>query len=514
MSNDICFTVPQRFDVQDVSRLLAPRYALQVEKPVQQPVVYYDTFDWRLFQKSMTLVRTATAWYLQTISEASIVARLERASALRFACELPPGRLRQTLAPLVENRALLPLYGMTIRLHGLRVLNAEAKTVARLCVEACTLRDASEPFLTCLRLTPVKGYGKHARRLQESLGAAGLAKTAVNRYLLGLTACQKTPGAYTSKLRLQLDPTMRADAASKEILRFLLHVMRQNEAGILQDIDSEFLHDFRVAVRRTRAALGQIKKVFPEPVTRRFREDFAYLGRITNRVRDLDVYLLHRAAYQAMLPEHLRPHIEPVFVALRQQRTQALHRLRRQLRAQKVEAILQRWADFLAQPGIDSVTAPDAGRPIIEVARQRLEKKHHAMIKLGRRLHHGADDQQLHALRIEAKKLRYLLEFFVSLFPGEATTALIQHLKAVQDHLGRLHDLYVQQIALHGLADLFLDTQAQGRHTVRAIDCLIGVLESEKQTLTQTFPQVFRAFASHTDNPFVASTASGSATRP
>ena len=62
-----------------------------------------------------------------------------------------------------------------------------------------------------------------------------------------------------SKLSVDLSPDMRADAALKRVLLHLLGTIEVNEKGTKTDIDSEFLHDFRVAVRRTRSALTQVK---------------------------------------------------------------------------------------------------------------------------------------------------------------------------------------------------------------------------------------------------------------
>ena len=57
---------------------------------------------------------------------------------------------------------------------------------------------------------------------------------------------------------------MRADIAAKYIFSHLLKTMKDNEPGTIADTDSEFLHDFRVAVRRTRAGLSQLKGVLPD----------------------------------------------------------------------------------------------------------------------------------------------------------------------------------------------------------------------------------------------------------
>ena len=98
---------------------------------------------------------------------------------------------------------------------------------------------------------------------------------------------EQTP--YTSKLKFDLDPEMRADEATRVILAFLCGVMRHNEQGICDDSDVEHLHDYRVAVRRTRSALGQIRAVFPAETTLRYKEDFALVGRWTNDLRDMEI---------------------------------------------------------------------------------------------------------------------------------------------------------------------------------------------------------------------------------
>ena len=65
----------------------------------------------------------------------------------------------------------------------------------------------------------------------------------------------------SAKLDVPLDPSMRTDAALRRILVALLAAMRANEDGTRRDLDPEYLHDFRVAIRRTRSCLGQVKGV-------------------------------------------------------------------------------------------------------------------------------------------------------------------------------------------------------------------------------------------------------------
>ncbi|MGB3096734.1 MAG: CHAD domain-containing protein, partial [Candidatus Deferrimicrobiaceae bacterium] len=166
-------------------------------------------------------------------------------------------------------------------------------------------------------------------------------------YFEALKAADKKPGDYSSKVTIRLDPGMRSDEAAKIIMRFLLRIIRINEPHIRKDLDTEFLHDFRVAIRRTRSALGQMKKVFPLEITARFRKDLSYVGKISNALRDLDVYLLNEEGYKAMLPESLRADIDPLFAHLREKRSNAFQDVIRNLESDRYRIILDGWDTFL-----------------------------------------------------------------------------------------------------------------------------------------------------------------------
>ena len=156
---------------------------------------------------------------------------------------------------------------------------------------------------TYLWLKPVKGYPKYSRNLAKQFEEAGLTiPKEEDIYFKALEVADKKPGSYSAKVNIKLEPGMRSDEATKIILRLLLHVMRINEANIDKDLDSEFVHEFRVAIRKTRSALGQIKFVFPTKTTERFKKDFAFVGKLSNELRDLDVYLLNEDTYKGMLP--------------------------------------------------------------------------------------------------------------------------------------------------------------------------------------------------------------------
>ena len=66
--------------------------------------------------------------------------------------------------------------------------------------------------------------------------------------------------------------------------------MRDNLPGTIGDVDTEFLHDVRVAVRRTRSLLKLGRPALPAHVREAWEPQFKWLGDLTTPVRDLDVY--------------------------------------------------------------------------------------------------------------------------------------------------------------------------------------------------------------------------------
>jgi hypothetical protein len=187
-----------------------------------------------------------------------------------FLWDFPDCELKEYLAPIIKMRALLKLVDIHSVSRPHRVLNQDEKTVARIVYEEIrSSRNQNAPALVAyLWIKPVRGYPKYSQNLSKRFKAAGLRiDKEESLYFKALAAAGKEPGTYSAKVNIKLDPRMPSDEATKTILRFLLQIMRINQPYIEKDLDTEFLHDFRVSVRRTRSALGQIKSVFPVQTT-------------------------------------------------------------------------------------------------------------------------------------------------------------------------------------------------------------------------------------------------------
>lgn len=489
--------VPQA-DQQRVIEWITERYPVKQEKVATVHATYYDTFDWRLFNKALTLVKTDGTLVLRSLPDDTALHSVKITSPPVFIADFPPSDLKEQVAPIIAERALMGLFAVTSQGKILRILDGNKKTVLKLELRehAISSQDTTLPLATQLWMRPIRGYDRQAQKMASWLVQQGCTPIQNHLYDRALAVLRKTPNDYTTKLNFQLQPMMRSDAASKLILRFLCQIIRRNEKGVIADIDTEFLHDFRVAVRRTRAALVQIKRVFPAQSTARFKRDFAWLGRLTNAQRDLDVHLQCQEHYDALLSTSTHADFEPFFAYLRQERAKAHRRLVRTLTTKKYADLLRRWEAFLARPPQDTASAPNAHRPIGVVAQKRIGKIWHRVVKVGEQRIALADDKGLHALRIECKKLRYVLEFFASLLSPETLAPSLKQLRRLQDSLGHYHDLCVQQETLRHFAARFAAGESQQHRTLQAIDRLVDRLEQEKQALHHTFAGMFRAFAS------------------
>jgi CHAD domain-containing protein len=344
----------------------------------------------------------------------------------------------------------------------------------------------SEPHLaTYLSLRPVRGYPKYSRKLAKHLRRAGQA-TAMTEdlYRNALEGAGRKPGSYSGKLDLHLKPKKRSDRSAKVILRYLFEIMKANEAGIKADIDTEFLHDYRIAIRRTRSALSQIRNVFPADVTEHFKQEFRTLGQLTNQQRDLDVYLLSEGEFQARLPEAMREDIV------------ALEEVIEGLSSSEYDRALNEWEEFLNEPVPKKPAAAYAALPIVNLARKRIYKRYRRVIKDGEYILTHTQDELLHALRIECKKLRYLMEFFISLFPRKKMTRLIKQLKKLQDNLGDFNDLSVQQEYLMHMAEELPLDDPRSRKALVATGYLVENLGYKQKKVKANFADTFTEFAS------------------
>ncbi len=506
MSWDHQYNIPSNLSVRGLIHRLKRLVACRTDTQQSLKRTFYDTHDWRVYGRGQVLEEqfvnsnTATLHLRSLHDPGTQTAETTSKKPIRFLQDLPNGVMKRQLASIIEMRALLPVASMRSRATSLRLLDNNQKTVAYLQLEENNLLNSAGRIQgeTIRRacLVPVRGYTTAARRLSRSLHKnLGLEPVDGDMLVAALAATGRQPGDYNSKLELQLDPSMRADAASQIVLRRLLEIVQANEHGIRTNIDTEFLHDFRVAVRRSRTALTQLKNVLPDRGQNRFRRDFRWLQQITGPARDTDVYLLKFADYQALLEPPLRPALAPLRNFLQQHRNIQYRRLTRSLDSTRYNRLITEWRAFLDQSSPRGSAAKHAARPIREIANERIWRLYRRAIKTGRAINDNSPAQDLHDLRKTCKKLRYMLELFQGIYPQRDVKKIIRALKQLQDNLGDFNDLQVQSDVLQQFSKEIHAKGRAGPETLMAIGNLVASLRQQRELQRQAFYGRYEKFA-------------------
>jgi len=475
-------------------KLLQKNFTMILESKQQGIHHYFDTFDGRLYRQGYHLYLFNQYIYLYQYTNNEIEEKEEYQISFSETLLLKDGTILGMIKRIIDFRALLFFATIMINKRSFRILNKADKTIVRIQIEQSKIKDKTryKNLRSYFEIKPLKGYANQVSGILKKLPPADRADCKDDLLKRGLSELGRTPIDYSSKLSIKLTNRMSAGEATKQIYLHLLAIIRINENGIIKDIDTEFLHDFRVAIRRTRSGLGQIKGILDENVVNIAKEHFSFLGRSTNRLRDIDVYLLREQKYKSMIPEELTQYLIPFFDALKAQRKTEHQRLIKILKSVKYEQMLSDWELFLKSEDIRNQRKMGSAR---DLARKAIQKRNKKLLNFGQKILLAESDEILHKLRIEGKKLRYLLEFFYSLFSAEKIQYLIRKLKQLQDNLGDLNDLHIQQERLiDSVKEITVATRSK-KNTVLTYGILIGKLNENQLILKKEFAKLFSNYA-------------------
>ncbi|MCU7796304.1 MAG: CHAD domain-containing protein [Candidatus Thiodiazotropha sp. (ex Myrtea spinifera)] len=499
----ISYLLPEGLDLKSLKEQLAETHTLHEDGAVEASQTFYDSFDWRVWQAGGELVCEQNqinrlCWVDRKTSEYQ--ACLDIQQAPDFHENLPQGELRDQLAKVLEMRVLLPQVKISQKLRTLRILDDEEKTVVRIVLQENRFSSLdgkqSGELDGRVLLNPLKGYDKDFNRLRSQLDALKLIAAEQSLYEYALIGVGTKPGDYNSKLNYRLDPDARSDATAKKIMLSLLDTLETNIPGTKANLDSEFLHDLRVATRRTRSAMSQIKGVFDPSELVTFKQGLGWIGQVTGPTRDLDVYLLQYDDYRASLPEAIQGDLDPFHSFLVEHHKQAQQTLVKKLNSPHFRKLIKTWRAWLNEPAPKKPTAPNALRPIASLADQRIRKLHNKVLKDGRSIKAESPAERLHDLRKDCKKLRYLMEFFQSLYPKPEIRQLIKELKTMLDNLGEFQDLQVQAESLEAIGKQMMEEGAPAS-ALMAMGILVGQLLEMQVQAREDFAGLFTRFSSN-----------------
>jgi CHAD domain-containing protein len=193
--------------------------------------------------------------------------------------------------------------------------------------------------------------------------------------------------------------------------------------------------------------LSLVKGVYPGPETMEIKKLLGKLARETNRLRDLDVYLLSRSSYTELLPKPLQGALGEMFLEFESERAGQMRKVAVRLNSASHRHCAKQLEKFFATDTFHEPTE-HAETPIQQLVFERIYKRYRKIRRIALSLDADAGDEAVHVIRIECKKLRYLLEFFAEIIPPGSLETKEKQLRQLQNKLGAFNDCSVQQASL------------------------------------------------------------------
>ncbi|SDH89911.1 CYTH and CHAD domain-containing protein [Propionivibrio dicarboxylicus] len=268
----------------------------------------------------------------------------------------------------------------------------------------------------------------------------------------------------------------------------LVHLQR-NEAGAIAGQDPEYVHQARVAIRRLRSAFRIFEPVLSPDFVATYLPRWKRLGEQLGRARDWDVLLAETLApLEAAFPGHtevafLREAAQARRVAADSSAAGALKRVEysRLLLAFSAALLRQSGPTIGVSPASETVAKPR------RFAADRLQRQWKKAVALARQREHASAERR-HRLRIELKKLRYALDFFLPLLPRAELSRYQSLLSRLQETAGAYHDQVmarrlVAELRPDGTADSLVSGWLAGR-----MQLLAGLLDAEIKRFLNAAP--------------------------
>ncbi|MCW8929726.1 MAG: CHAD domain-containing protein [Gammaproteobacteria bacterium] len=448
-TNKTHFLLPDNLTKKHFLDTLKENFTIKQVENVTEPFSILDTFEWGLYQNNLMAIRhkdqSISLWDESNLFDDESLLEIKDINASsKFWWDFPDSEAKETLKPILKLRALSPVYKGILKTEQLNLQDDEGKILV-----FCQLISIYEPerprtpVMRQVRISPVTGYTKEYGQAVKLLRELEAFKPTLPPLESLLGAIGISPQLYTVKPQLYFPATMPSRSAVSSIIATMIEKQRLTEHGIIKDIDTEFLHHYRVAIRMVRAAIVQLKEVFPPQDVAVLKQRFGDLARETNYLRDIDVFILDKERYMSLLPESMRDDLLPMFSDFEKNRQTEAKRISRWIGSRVYRQEIDELQSLFIN-GYSAVETQWSEKPTIELAVTKIQKTYKKIYKAALKINSNTPDDEIHNIRIDCKKLRYLLYFFGSEFKKKKLKVVLNHLKSLQDKLGVFNDLTVQ----------------------------------------------------------------------
>ncbi len=414
----------------------------------QVSTTYFDTPDQDLWKKGFSLrIRKSGDRYLETIKQetASLIARGEWETETNSATLDLDYAETTPLADLVGKRRvkaeLRPVFEVAVerRVFEVNVNGAEIEGV----IDVGHIEAGGAKLPVCELELELKAGTPHA------LFDVARAACALAPLRLGLLSKAergfRLAAGLSGRSAKGSDPRLRGDMTCKEafqeICRACLHDLMLNVVALDGSDYVEGVHQARVAIRRLRAALTLFKPMIVDDAFEALSGELKWLAGLLGTARDLDVMQLEGAG---AVPALANGEVEA-------RRSAAHEAVRDGFAGERCRMFLVDLVAWIEAGAWQQQQAESAETCVADFVTRRLRKRHKRLVAAGRDLA-GLDPAARHRIRIDAKKMRYMSEFFLDVpevaMRRKACKSFVKALEKLQEALGEMHDIEVREAFL------------------------------------------------------------------
>jgi inorganic triphosphatase YgiF len=260
-------------------------------------------------------------------------------------------------------------------------------------------------------------------------------------------------------IKAQLPPLtrkMNANIAFKEIVRECINQLQLNQNVVLHTSNIEGVHQMRIALRRLRSAFILFKLILGHKKCTFILSELKWLSDILGKARDIDVLLTQTIPSIPTQFKHDQGLLTLQQLALQRQ-IKIYDFIRQALLSQRYNCLLLTICSWLEN---EKWKETKKHYKLVTVATRSLNKFHKQLLRHNDNLTDMSPEYR-HAIRIASKKLRYVAEFFTSIYPTKDCTKFIKILAQVQECLGQVNDIAVAERLLDELKGNQPDAQPE-----------------------------------------------------
>jgi CHAD domain-containing protein len=273
-----------------------------------------------------------------------------------------------------------------------------------------------------------------------------------------------TTGKPVTKLvDIDLSDNPDTESAAKLIFNESAHHLEVNFLKFCETGDAMALMQIRIGLRRIRVAMRVFKLIIPTDVRLHFNREFRYFGSLLGEARNMDVFL-----YGMLSPDSGNKDLLGAYQELRKHGEEVwndeIDVITKEISGGHFERVFKEFEQWLNSNWSNKLGKSARRKMSLPVSRFALDAIEEGNIELLNLAPEEEDlsVEELHELRKLAKRSRYHLRFFSSLFKEEKIEEGFSILIKMQDRLGHINDVkeglnIMAELSARSGADYFAD---------------------------------------------------------